>query len=337
MRQLALSLALILCAGWTAAFEIEDRRSFGRADAASGLRILSTTDTALFAPMIDSYLANAPDVSIDYVMASSTEVMRAIYSENEPFDLVISSAMDLQTKLANDGFVRRHDSTVTRGLPNWAKWNDMVFAFSQEPAAIVVSNAAFDGLNMPRSREDLITVMRRNPERFREKVGTYDVRQSGLGYLFATQESRVSETYWRLTEVMGGLGARLFCCSSQMIDAVASGEMAVAYNVLGSYALQREDVPGVTIILPSDFTSVMLRSVVIPHTAPVPDLAGDFVDHLLEQSHGGNGPFAIDRWLDVNDTTALSRINLGPGLLVYLDQLKRDAFQQEWSNAILQR
>lgn len=334
MRQLVLSLVLSLLATAAVGFEIEDRRLFGQADAPQQLRILSTTDTAIFAPRIESFLATAPEVAIDYVVASSTEVMKVASAAQEPFDLVISSAMDLQTKLANDGFVRRHSSEVTRELPPWAIWNDMVFAFSQEPAAIVVSDAAFAEAGIPRSRQDLIDVLRRNPERFRGKVGTYDVRSSGLGYLFATQESRVSETYWRLTEVMGGLGARLYCCSSQMIDAVAEGELLVAYNVLGSYALQRQD-PGISIVLPSDFTTIMLRTAVIPETATSPDLAGRFLDHILAQAFGRQSPLSVDRWLS-NSEMALSRINLGPGLLVYLDQLKRAAFANEWENAILQ-
>ncbi len=336
MRKLVFSLVLILVTARVAAFEIEDHSTFGPKQAQEVLRILSTTDTAIFAPMIQSYLANNPDTFIDYTVASSTDVMGAVLQQSQPFDLVISSAMDLQTKLANDGYVQKHVSGVTGALPVWAKWNDMVFAFTQEPAAIVISEAAFQGLDMPRSREDLITAMRRNPERFRGRVGTYDVRQSGLGYLFATQESRVSETYWRLTEVMGSLGARLYCCSSQMIDDVASGELAVAYNVLGSYAFQRSDLDGIRIVLPSDFTTVMLRSVVVPKTAPSPELAGRFADHMLEQAHSNSGNFDIRRWLGPSDGAALSRINLGPGLLVYLDALKRRAFQKEWTNAILQ-
>ena len=44
---------------------------------------------------------------------------------------------------------------------------------------------------------------------------------------------------------------------------------------------------------------------------------------------------SVDRWLS-NSEMALSRINLGPGLLVYLDRLKRAAFENEWTNAILQ-
>lgn len=336
MRQLVLACVLSGLAGLAAAFEVEETARFGPGDAAQSLRILSTADTEIFAPMIDSFLATAPEVAIDYTVASSAQVMQAIAAEARPFDLVISSAMDLQTKLANDGHVQRYVSDVTGDLPDWARWNDMVYAFTQEPAAIVVSREAFEGLALPRSRQDLIRALRRNPDRFRGRVGTYDIRQSGLGYLFATQDSRASDTYWRLTEVMGGLDARLYCCSSEMIDDVASGRLAVAYNVLGSYALQRPDLAGLRVIMPSDYTIVMLRSVVMPVNAPAPALAGRFVDHMLSRAIEADGPFAMDRWLGTDNAGTLSRIRLGPGLLAYLDRFKADAFRAEWSNAILQ-
>ena len=67
-------------------------------------------------------------------------------------------------------------------------------------------------------------------------MGTYDLRKSGLGYLFATQDARATETYWRLIEVMGQLETNLYCCSSDMIDDVISRTFFFAYNLLGSYA-----------------------------------------------------------------------------------------------------
>jgi iron(III) transport system substrate-binding protein len=41
-----------------------------------------------------------------------------------------------------------------------------------------------------------------------------------------------------------------------------------------------------------------------------------------------------DAWSD--DTQALRRIRMGPGLLVYLDAFKKAAFLREWSSAVLQ-
>ncbi len=340
MRPIVLSLVLTAIFGLFAcpvsAFEIEDRARFGP-EGGPELRIISTADIAYFEPMILSFLSANPDVSIDYVVASSTELMRALHEEEAAFDVAISSAMDLQTKLANDGLALRHSSAVTAALPEWAAWNDMLFAFTQEPAAIVVSRAAFAGQPVPRTRHDLIETLRRDPDRFRGRIGTYDVRQSGLGYLFATQDTRASETYWRLAEVMGGLDVQLYCCSSDMIEAVKTGELLIAYNVLGSYAGNREDRDEFDIILPADFTTVMLRTALIPRTSPSPELSGGFIDHVLARSHGPLSQRLLRDGLDLEGAaSSLNRIEIGPGLLVFLDQLKRRAFLNEWENAMLQ-
>ena len=337
MRHLILSLGLTLWASAGTAFDVEDQAVFGDPEASSTLRILSTADISFFTPMILSYLEANPNVAVDYTVASSTDVMAALYEEQHSFDLAISSAMDLQTKLANDGLARVHSTNQTARLPDWAVWNDMVFAFTQEPAAFVISNKAFEGLDLPEDRQDLITTLRQNPEIFESRVGTYDIRQSGAGYLFATQDARASDTYWRLTEVMGALDPKLYCCTSNMIDAVVSGELAIAYNVLASYAEKRADSDAFTIILPSDFSIVMLRTMLIPATSANPDLAGTFLDFVLGQTFPkGTSPLLQSEMLAEANENSLHRIALGPGLLVYLDQFKNKSFIREWESAILQ-
>ncbi|MEM9350113.1 MAG: ABC transporter substrate-binding protein [Pseudomonadota bacterium] len=332
-----LGLLFIPLATVATSFEYEDRARFGAGSDDRVIRIISTADIAFFTPLIDSFLAINPGTKIDYIVVSSTELIRAMEAENEAFDVAISSAMDLQMKLANDGFARRHISSATQNLPEWATWNDMLFAFTQEPAAVVVSRAAFPPDEVPRTRQDLIELLRQDPERFRGRVGTYDVRQSGLGYLFATQDTRASDTFWRLAQVMGSLDARLYCCSSDMIEAVRTGELLIAYNALGSYVANRPDRSDFEIILPSDFTTMMLRTALIPANAPSPDLSGEFIDHLLQVSHGPEATPLTDPLLGSQSSeTALNRIQIGPGLLVFLDQLKRQAFLKEWEDAIVQ-
>ncbi len=340
MRILAVSLGLILWPILSAAFEIEDQRLFGPQDAATTLRVISTADTDVFAPVVISYLADAPGVAVDYVVASSEELMKAIAEENAPFDVAISSAMNLQTKLANDGHARAHRSSVTEGLPDWARWRDHLFAFTREPAALVLSPAAFADIGMPKSRQDLIALLRQYPDRFRGRIGTYDVRISGLGYLFATQDARTSETYWRLTEVMGLLDTRLYCCSSAMIDDLASGDLAVAYNVLGSYAHARDDADEFAVIYPEDFTTVMLRTAMIPKNVQSVDAATQFLDHLLRIAWQGKETqgYDFDRLTggDSENLTNYRYIRLGPGLLVHLDGFKKQSFLKAWENAVLQ-
>ena len=337
MRHIILPILISLSASVATAFEIEARADFGTQPESETIRILSTADINYFTPVIESFRAFRPDLAIDYTVASSTEVMDAIVREKKPFDIVISSAMDLQTKLANDGLAREHISPTTQNLPDWAVWNDMVYAFTQEPAGFVISNALFDGLPIPQNRQKLITALRQNPDRFKGRVGTYDIRKSGAGYLFATQDARVSDTYWRLTEVMGRLDPTLYCCASEMITDVVNGDLAVAYNVLASYAEKSPHQDKFTIILPSDFSIVMLRTMLIPKTSKKPVLAANFLDFVLAQTYpSGVSPLLKTQSLEEAEQSTLYRISMGPGLLVYLDYFKKKNFIAEWENAIVQ-
>jgi iron(III) transport system substrate-binding protein len=96
MRYVILSIVMWLLANVVHAFEIEDRAVFGDETGSAPLRIVSTADISYFKPIIDAFRAFRPDVTIDYTVASSTEVMDGISREKQPFDIVISSAMALR-------------------------------------------------------------------------------------------------------------------------------------------------------------------------------------------------------------------------------------------------
>lgn len=236
MRRICLgSLILALWASLAAAFEVEDRVSYPAPEEETGqLSIISTADRPAFEPILRAFQSANPGIAVDYTITGTSDLMTAIHDEGAVFDLAISSAMDLQTKLVNDGFARSYTSSATEQLPPWASWRDQLFAFTQERAVLVVSSEEFATLDRPATREELIDLLRTSPDRFAGRVGTYDVRRSGFGYLMATQDSRNSDSFWRLAEVMGQLNPRLYCCSGDMIRDVAEGRLALAYNVLGS-------------------------------------------------------------------------------------------------------
>ncbi len=337
----ALGVILALSATGATALEVEDHRLYP-GTGPDVVRILSTADLDVFEPFVERFQAANPDVGIDYTVASSADIHRAL-RDGAAFDLVLSSAMDLQFQLANDGFALSYRSPVTEALPDWARWRDLVFAFTAEPAVVVISTARFEGLPLPTTRQELIQILRDHPDRFQGAVGTYDVRRSGLGYLFATQEARSSDAFWRLSEVMGRLDPQLYCCSAQMIDDVAEGDLAVAYNVLGSYAaerLARDDGAGMQIVEMEDFTNVMLRTALIPGAAENRDGAGAVLDALLAEGLRDDP----DAWVlpPLRDASQAERqvfgpIRLGPALMVYLDPLNRRAFLESWENALEQR
>ncbi|MDZ4095850.1 MAG: ABC transporter substrate-binding protein [Paracoccaceae bacterium] len=340
MRHILAALALIFCAFAAHAFEVEEEQAFPGAMPGQDLSIISTTDTAFFAPILRAFQTRYPGISIRYTVTGSVPLYTALAEEGAVFDLAISSAMDLQMKLANDGLARPH--RVAAILPDWAQWQDQLFSFAQEPVVLIVSRRAFAGLALPRTRRDLITLLRDHPGRFIGRLGTYDPRLSGAGYLFATQEARQSDSFWRLAEVMGTNLPRLYTSSTAMLDDLENGTLALAHNVLGSYSSSRLGKGSdLAVIEFEDFTLSLLRTALIPKQAQNPALAGLFIDFLL--SPEGRDLNAREAGLPPVDEAALvdnprlRPIRLDPGLLVYLDQMKRRAFLEEWSAAMEQR
>ena len=87
-----------------------------------------------------------------------------------------------------------------------------------------------------------------------------------------------------------------------------------------------------------DFTLTLLRTALVPKSAPSPDLAAGFVAYLLSAEGqtliaGAAGLPAIEAEAFVAKPH-LSPIRLDPGLLAQLDQLTRQRFLEEWRAAM---
>jgi two-component system sensor histidine kinase TctE len=306
------------------------------------------TDRVAMEPLILDFQEANPGLAITYRDFGTNELYASVTqtSAGAVPDVVVSSAMDLQAKLVNDGWTRPHVSQHTRQLPAWANWRDEAFGFTYEPAVIVYRRGRLGADQAPRSRADLIRLLREQHGRFRGRVATYDPARSGVGYLFATQDSVLSSQFWPLAAALGDAQARLYDTSAEMLDAVERGEIDIAYNVLASYA-QAHAAAGapIEIVTPLDYVLVMSRVVAIPERASNPGLAGTFVDYLLS----GRGqrvlavvskmrPIASGKPEDVatgpasgGDGGGSDRpIALGPALLVFLDGIKRQRFLAGW-------
>ncbi|THD85893.1 ABC transporter substrate-binding protein [Aliigemmobacter aestuarii] len=332
---------MMVWASMATALEIEEEAILPGQPGGETLAILSTTDTAYFRPVLEAFQRANPELTIRYVVAGSQDVYAAVTERKMAFDVAISSAMDLQMKLANDGLALPHEPGAALPLPDWAQWQDRVFSIAQEPVVLVLSRPALDGLRLPQTRRDLVDLLRDHPDRFQGRVGTYDPRQSGAGYLFATQEARQSDSFWRLAEVMGAVDPLLYSSSVDMLDDLESGRLTIAHNVLGSYAADRVgDDSDLVAVEYQDFTLTLLRTALIPDNAPNPEAAGVFIDFLL--SAEGRRLIGAEAGLPPVNEAALMQnphlrpIRLDPGLLVYLDKMKRRAFLEEWSAAMFQ-
>lgn len=322
--------------------EPEAVNSYGPPDSAVRLLVRGTTDIALFEPVLRAFVAQRDGLRVDYQQWGSNDLYNAARRDCEtgssPADLLVSSSIDQQVKLANDGCATQHRSDLTEDLPPGSNWRDEVFGTTREPAVIVYNRKLVDEVTAPRSRFDLIDLLRPENSPFRGRVATYDIEASGLGYMFAFADAQQATTFGSLIEAFGRSRAVTSDSSAKIIDGVEAGDYLLAYNVLGSYALARADQnPDLVVVAPSDYTLVLSRAALIPKGAAHPKAAGALVDFLL--SDAGRAALSeanliVDTHpalrLPENPETRLRVIPLSPALMVGLDQHKRRAFIARW-------
>ena len=339
-------VGMLLAHGATAQPQREDFSSYGPPDAETRVLVRGTTDIALFAPVLEAFVAQRSGMRIDYEQWSSNDLYLVTEAEcragQSRAALVVSSSIDQQVKLANDGCATAHRSAETGQLPPVANWRDEVFGITREPAVIVYNAATIGTAQPPRSRFDLIDLLRPEESPLRGRVATYDIEVSGLGYLFAFADAQQATTFGSLIEAFGRSGAVASCCSTDLIDGVADGRYLVSYNVLGSYALARAmENPDLVVVAPNDYTLVLSRAALIPRHAPDAETAGALVDYLLSEDGTAvlraanlivntSGDQQSLLRLPENPEVSLRPIALSPALLVGLDRHKRKAFIARW-------
>lgn len=352
MKMLKFAIAALVLAWPPGSQGREDYRAAGTQQ--SVLTIYSTTDTAIFEPVIKDFQALNPDVMIRYQLLDGMPLyltfLRELASGKPRADLLLSSSMDLQAKLVNDGYAAPHDSVNSRALPSWARWRNEAFGFTFEPAVMVFNRLSMRGQALPRSRAQLIEMLKQDPERWRGKIGAYDISRSSVGYLLASQDARQSSEFGALLETMGDARAKTEENTSTLLDQLESGELAIGYNLLSSYTRRRIEEGGapLTIVYPQDYTLAVSRTAVLPASAPNPRAAHRFLEYLLSlrgqtvlatQGHLSairteiKDPYS-QRGLADTQVGPVRPIVLGPGLLVYLDRVKKAKLIESWNRTV---
>jgi iron(III) transport system substrate-binding protein len=346
-RCLALLVALFLAAPLRAGEVLFPAPS---GQAGQEMVVYSSLDARLAEPLIAAFQATAPDVAVRYHDLLTGEIARRVTEETDAggatADFVFSSAMDLQVKLANDGYARALDIAPAQGWPRWANWRDTAFALTFEPAVIVYHRPSFpDG--PPDTRLELKDWLDRRGAAAR--IGTYDIEQSAVGYLYLLRDEEHFPDIWSLVAAMGRAGMQVFPTSQDIIDRVADGRLLVGYNILGSYAAdQARTRPDLGLVLPRDFTVVVSRVALVPRAAANPDLGAAFMAFVMGQEGQtilatklrlpavslGVGGEGSARAMVAALGEQLRPVAVSPGLLVYLDQAKRRRTLERWDAAL---
>lgn len=319
------------------------------------LVIYSTLDNRLATPLISAFQATHPDVTVRYEDLLAGDIAARVIAETDAglptADFLFSSGMDLQLKLANDGYAQAAPVAAAESWPAWAKWQDTAFALTLEPAVLVYHKPAFPN-GPPQSRLELMNWLRRTPSAVTGQIGTYDIEQSAVGYLFLARDTEHFADIWSLLSVMSDAGLQTFPTSQEIIDRVSDGRLVLGYNILGSYAVEQSRLaPDLGLVLLRDYTVVVPRVALVPRAAAAPDLGTAFLSFLmsaegqrllseklslpavsLEVTGAGSGA-AMQAALG----DQLRPVPVSPGVLVYLDQAKRQRLLRLWRDALQHR
>lgn len=321
------------------------------------LQILSSTDESVMQPLLTDFQQIYPQLSVEYIDQNTVPLFRkftADYANGASSDLIISSAMDLQIKLVNDGYAATHSTENIGWLPEWAQWRNQAFGFTYEPGVIVYNKQQIADDSVPQSRFELIEKLRDQSSYFMGRVGTYDIERSGFGYLLASQDAQQASTWGRLTENLSNVKVKLYDSTSDMLNAIQDGHLLLSYNVLGSYAHTAiETSDQLAMVLPNDYTLVMSRVAFVSKRARNPDAAHRFLDYLLSERgqqllaskarlypiHPAVSGTATYSGLQqaAQNRGPLKLIKLGPALLTYQDRMKKGNFLDEWREVIRAR
>ncbi|MCZ8503240.1 ABC transporter substrate-binding protein [Vibrio lentus] len=307
-------------------------------------------------PLLDDFQRRNPEITVRY-QAMSSNVLDAHIRDQKPDqpDITISSVMDLQLRLVNDGYALPYQINVAgygsqSGIvPHWSQWRNELFGFSYEPAVIVFNESFLEGKEVPLSRVELLSFIRLHSDELMGKIGLFDIRDVGIGYLLWSFERAQTSNYGQFLELFNLHQARTFDSSASMLQALTDGDIAIAYNIMGSYANSWESKhKDVVIVAANDYTPVVIRTAFINKTTPRLEQAQAFIDYLF--SYSGQKLMAKETNMppvrtDIKSAKSaavlreqfanqLKPLPLDVSLLIFSDQSKKSLVITEWESAL---
>ncbi|MCF1432315.1 extracellular solute-binding protein [Agrobacterium vitis] len=317
------------------------------------LLVYSSLDEPMAEQIIAGFQAKNPDVAVRYEDMLTGEIYDRIVQETDAgkttADFAFSSAMDLQVKLSNDGYAQRSDLPMSASWPAWANWRNTAYALTFEPAVFVYHKPSFANQKPPSTRAEFVDYLKSQGNAVYGRIGTYDIERSGVGFLFMARDQEQFGDIWSVIRSMGTAGVKLYSNSSAILERVADGRFVLGYNILGSYAADwASRHPDVGIVLPKDYTVVMSRIGLVPQAAASPELGRRYLEFFMSKE--GQGIMARELHIaavspDVGgENTAntmqsllgaqLRPVPVSPGLMVYLDQVKRMRLIARWNEVL---
>lgn len=351
MRFLLFGLALFFAAPTSA--EVTAYPAANGDATARVLVVYSSLDKPLAEPMIAGFQKANPTIAVHYEEMLTGDIYARIVDETNAkkatADVAFSSAMDLQVKLANDGYAQEADLPLSTRWPRWGNWRNTAYALTFEPAVFVYHKPSFKDRTPPATRGQFVDYLKARGDAVHGRIATYDIERSGVGFMFFSRDQEQFADIWSIVRAFGAARIKLYSTSSAILERIADGRAVLGYNILGSYAADwAARNPDVGIVLPKDYTIVMSRIGLVPAAAASPDLGKKYLEYFMSAEgqtilasklhiaavnpdvSGENTANALQAAIGAQ----LRPVPVSPGLMVYLDQVKRNRLIKRWNDTL---
>lgn len=195
MRRITKILAICTCLSWgQLALAAEHFAAKDTTLIAQKMVIYSSLDANFINDIIEQFQQDYKNIEVEYHELQTFDIYEKVIQESDEdgvtADFVFSSAMDLQMKLANDGYAQNVDNVSLQALPPFARWRDMAFGVTNEPSVIVYNKQWFKDKKLPKTHDELAAFLNENNQQVYNKIATYDIERAGVGLFFMAQDKK---------------------------------------------------------------------------------------------------------------------------------------------------
>jgi len=326
---------------------IEASRSEG------GLVIYSTLPRESFEPVIQAFKDRYPWAGLGVYELESVESFKKyeddIMSGKRTADIIISSSLNDWYRFDQSNNIEVYESLEDPYLPDWAKPLKGIYTAAIDPMVMIYNTELI--ISPPGSLDELVNLIRANPNAFEGQIATTDATQSPQAFLTNWFWLNTNiERNWPIMTAIGDTAPQTYQTDKEVVDAVASGQAKIGIFVSTKYILPRiENESNLNWTYIRDGQPIVQHSMALIKGAASPNTARLMIDFILSQEgqltldYGGLTPyrddikFATENHFDfITESIGINNIivtSFDTALL--LDPSGRTSFTNRWAGVML--
>lgn len=258
--------------------------------------------------ILEGFKRKYPWIKVQALDLGPTESFERYYSEvksgKKSADMLVVAAPDAWQRFVKNNGPEKYVSPESDKVPEWTRPFPGVYTVAVDPMVIIYNKALLKPAEYPDSLAKLAETAAAAPERFRDKLTTYDATSHSFAYAIhwaAVDHGKIGG--WSTLEKLGPF-TRPESGGSTMLDKVMSGEYLASFYTSGITVFPRMKDAGRDSILgwalPKDGVPMMIRGVAVTSGAKNKNAAKLLLDYILSHEgqvnagKGGMTPYRSD-------------------------------------------